>query len=53
MTHCGLLKLILKNILVKLIFKIFTLENSKREKVQMYRLDPEYVALVYCSGWFI
>jgi hypothetical protein len=46
-------KAYIKKILVKLIFKIFTLENSKREKVQMYRLDPEYVALVYCSGRFI
>ena len=36
----------IKNIFVKLIFKTFTLEISKK-KVRLYCIEPEYVAVAF------
>jgi hypothetical protein len=51
--HCKILKWFteayIKNILVKLIFKTFTLENSKKKGLHIYCLDPKYVTFAYCS----
>ena len=38
-----------KHIFVKLIFKTFTLENSKKNGPNILPIDPEYVAELYCS----
>ena len=42
----------INKIFVKLIFKTFTLENSKKKGPNILP-DPEYVAFVYCSGRLI
>ena len=39
----------IKHIFIKLVLKIFTL-RIQRENVKIYCLNPEYEALVYCSG---